>query len=192
METTWYSNKELKKLGLKTFGNNVLVSRKTTIISPELVSLGSNVRIDDFCILTGQIEILDYVHIAAYTGLYGENFIKFYPFCGVSARCLVYSSNSDYSGTHFPSPMVPEEYKYSTGGPVIFEKHVTIGAGSIVLPDITLHTGAVTGAMSLVTNDLEPWTINTGIPAKKLKNRKKEIIILEEELRNKLSKNTFI
>lgn len=35
------------------------------------MTIGSNVRIDDFCILSGRLEFGSYVHIAAYSALYG-------------------------------------------------------------------------------------------------------------------------
>jgi len=186
MKTTWYNEKELKDLGLKSYGNNVLLSRQTSIYSPELVSLGNNVRIDDFCVLSGEIEFQDYVHIGQYTALYGQNRIKFEPFGGTSAGCLVYSTTSDYSGEHLSSPMVPEPFRYSTGGPVIFEKHAFIGAGSVVLPNVILKEGSVVGAMSLVIKNLDPWTIYAGIPVKKIKERKKNLINLEIKLKEYL------
>ena len=64
-ENSFYKKDELKKLGLKHYGNNVLISRKCSIYSPEKISIGNNVRIDDYCILSGNITIKNYVHISA-------------------------------------------------------------------------------------------------------------------------------
>mgnify|MGYP002684191689 CR=1 FL=1 len=72
MITSFYNEEEIVKLGLKKYGKNVLISRKASFYSPELIQLGSNVRIDDFCILSGNISIGSYVHISAYTALYGK------------------------------------------------------------------------------------------------------------------------
>ena len=41
---------QLHNLGFKSLGQNVLISDKASIYSPELISIGSHVRIDDFCI----------------------------------------------------------------------------------------------------------------------------------------------
>ena len=49
MITSFYNEEEIVKLGLKKYGKNVLISRKASFYSPELIQLGSNVRIDDFC-----------------------------------------------------------------------------------------------------------------------------------------------
>ena len=45
----------IERLGLKSVGENVLISEKACIYMPEKISIGSNVRIDDFCILVGDI-----------------------------------------------------------------------------------------------------------------------------------------
>jgi acetyltransferase-like isoleucine patch superfamily enzyme len=37
------------------------------------------------------------------------------------------------------------------------------------------------GAMSMVTKSTEPWSVYFGIPAKKLKSRKKDLLVLEQE-----------
>ena len=49
---SFYSKEELKEIGFKKYGENVLISRKTSIYNPEKIIIGNNVRIDDFCILS--------------------------------------------------------------------------------------------------------------------------------------------
>lgn len=48
----FYSREQLEKIGFKSLGKNVLISDKSSIYSPENISIGNNVRIDDFCILS--------------------------------------------------------------------------------------------------------------------------------------------
>ena len=43
--------------------------------------------------------------------------------------------------------------------------------GAIVLPGVTIGEGAVVGAGSVVTKDVEPWTVVGGNPAKFIKKR---------------------
>ena len=50
----FYNREELEEIGFSSIGSNVLISRKASIFAPELVSIGSNVRIDDY-ILIGSI-----------------------------------------------------------------------------------------------------------------------------------------
>lgn len=68
---SFYSRSELEHIGFATIGKNVLLSRKASIYSPAMISIGDNVRIDDFCILSGCIGIGSQVHISAYVALYG-------------------------------------------------------------------------------------------------------------------------
>lgn len=44
-----------------------------------------------------------------------------------------------------------------------------IGAGAIILPDITIGEGAVVGAGAVVTKDVLPYTVVVGVPAKAIK-----------------------
>jgi acetyltransferase-like isoleucine patch superfamily enzyme len=52
---------------------------------------------------------------------------------------------------------------------------VWLGPRVIVLPGCTIGEGAVVGAGAVVTKDIEPFSINTGIPAKKIGERNREI-----------------
>ncbi len=55
--------------------------------------------------------------------------------------------------------------------PVVIGKDVWIGANVIVLPGRTIGEGAVVGAASVVTKDVEPYTIVAGNPAKLIRHR---------------------
>lgn len=173
---SFYEYIELKKLGLKAYGVNVLISRKCSIYNPANISLGNNVRIDDYCILSGNIKLGDYVHISAYSSLYGANGIEFRDHSGCSARTTIYSAMDDFSGNFLIGPMNPEGTTNVTGGKVVIEKFVQLGAHCLVFPGVTIHEGAVVGALSLVTKDIPEWSIYVGIPAKKIKDRDKGLI----------------
>ena len=173
---SFYSETELKDIGLKKIGSNVKISKKASIYTPEDIIIGSNVRIDDFTILSGKIEIGNYVHISAYTALYGKNGIKIGNYCGCSPRSIIFSATDDFSGEYMISPMVPEEYTNLIGGEVILEDFAQLGANSIVMPKIIIHKGSVTGAFTFVNKDLEEWGIYVGIPVKRIKDRKKDLL----------------
>ena len=76
MQTSFYSECELQEIGFLSVGKNVLISRKCSIYSPEKISIGNNVRIDDFCILSGSIKLNSNIHISAYCALYGAKGIE--------------------------------------------------------------------------------------------------------------------
>ena len=67
--STFYSEEELKEIGLKRYGKNVLISRNAVLYTPGLLEVGNNVRIDDFTTISGKVVIGDYVHIAQFCGL---------------------------------------------------------------------------------------------------------------------------
>lgn len=181
--SSFYTVEELKEIGFKSIGKEVFISKKASIYSPEKISIGNHVRIDDFCILSGNIEIGNYVHIAAYVALYGKEGIKINDFCGCSARCTIYSATDDFSGEYMVSPMVPKELTNVTGGKVTLEKFVQLGANTVVMPNLTIGEGTSVGAMSFVNKSLDEWGIYVGIPCRRIKDRKKNIKDLSKNIK---------
>jgi acetyltransferase-like isoleucine patch superfamily enzyme len=55
-------------------------------------------------------------------------------------------------------------------GKIVIEDFVWIGANATILPGVTVKRGAVVGACSLVTRDVEENSVVAGIPAKKVKS----------------------
>ncbi|MGL5278334.1 MAG: acyltransferase [Cetobacterium sp.] len=178
----FYTREELKKIGFKSLGENVLISDKCSIYLPEKIEIGSNVRIDDFCILSGDIKIGNYVHIAAYSALFGGAGIEMEDFSGISSRVTLYSVSDDYSGEFLTNPTVPSKFKKVEEGKVILKKHSLVGASTVVLPGVILGEGTSIGANSLVTKSTEEWSIYFGNPVKRLKARKKDLLELEKQL----------
>ena len=176
--TSFYTEKELLELGLKCFGKNVLISRKCSIYSPEKISIGDNVRIDDFCILSGNTTLGSNIHIAAYCALYGVFDIEMEDYTGLSPRCTVFSATDDFSGDYLISPMVDKSKTNVTGGKILIKKYSQIGANTVILPDVTIETGVAVGTMSLVNKSLKEWGIYIGIPVKRIKDRKKGLLKL--------------
>jgi len=184
MDTSYYSEEELQRLGFKSYGNNVLISRLSRIYNMEKVTIGDNVRIDDFTILTGEIQIGCFVHIAAYSALFGNAGIVLSDFSGVSASVNIYSSSDDYSGESLTNPTIPKKYQKVISKKVHIGRHAIIGAKSVILPGVLVGEGVAVGAMSMVNKDLEPWNIYCGVPAKLLKKRSKKLLDLERSLLN--------
>jgi acetyltransferase-like isoleucine patch superfamily enzyme len=61
------------------------------------------------------------------------------------------------------------------GGDVTIGDRAWIAYGAIILPGVTIGEGAVVGAGSLVTRDVEPFTIVAGVPARKIKDRNRAL-----------------
>lgn len=179
---SFYSQEELLKIGFKSVGKNVMLSRKTSIYNAANMVLGNNVRIDDFCILSGCIIIGNNVHVAAYVALFaGQVGIELKDFSGISSRCVIYAESDDYSGHWMTNPTVSDDFRQTYGGKVTLERHVVVGTGCTILPNVTLGEGASVGSMSLVTKNLEPWGIYVGCPCVKRKDRSKRILELEKK-----------
>lgn len=180
--TSFYSEKELKELGLKSYGKEVKISRHACFYGVDKISVGDNVRIDDFCIFSGNITLGSNIHIAAFTALYGGNDgILIDDFANLSSRIGVYSTSDDYSGETMTNPTIPDEYKNVESAPVHIGRHAIIGSNSVVLPGVTIAEGSSFGSFSFINHDSEPWSINVGIPFRKIKDRSKKLLLLEEQ-----------
>ncbi len=178
------SREQLESIGFAALGANVFISEKASIYNPERISIGSHVRIDDFCVLSageGGIEFGDYIHVAIFSSLIGAGRIHLSDFVNISSRVSIYSSNDDYSGATLTNPMVPEKFKNVHSSDVELRKHVIIGSGSVILPGVTLNEGVAVGALSLVQSDCDEFTVYSGVPAKPLKTRKRDLKELELE-----------
>lgn len=179
------SQEELQKVGFASVGRNVLVSAQASIYNPGRIRLGDNVRIDDFCVLAageGGISIGNHVHVAVMCTLIGAGAITISDFCGLSSRVSIYSSTDDYSGAAMTNPTVPAEFTNVTSAPVTLGRYVALACGCILMPGVTVGEGAAVGALSLVTADLQPFSIYAGTPARRVAERRRDMVELSERL----------
>lgn len=179
-----YTLEELQAIGFADFGDNVQISRKASFYGVSRISIGNNVRIDDFCVLSagqGGIKLGDYIHIAVYSSIIGAGQVTLHDYCNISSRVSIYSSSDDYSGMFMTNPMVDEQFTQVYSAPVNLEPHVIIGSGSVVLPGVTLAEGVAIGALSLVTKSLPAWGIYAGQPVKLIKPRSNALLSVAEK-----------
>jgi dTDP-4-amino-4,6-dideoxy-D-glucose acyltransferase len=187
---SYLTTSEIESMGFKSVGSNVRISRHATFYGTENISIGSNTRIDDFCVISSSkagITIGDYVHIAVFCCLTGGSSIQLDDFSGISSRVAIYSSNDDYTGEFLTNPCVPVEFSGVQSSPVIIQKHVIVGTNSTILPGVTIHKGAAIGAYSLVNRDIEESTIAVGVPAKPVKKREQNIFDLEKSFASSIN-----
>ena len=174
--TSFYLDDELKSIGFKSIGHDCLISRYARFYGAHNMTIGDYVRIDDFAILSGKISIGSHIHISAYVALYGSLGIEINDYSGISARSTIYSAMDDFSGEHLIGPMSPDSSTLVTGGPVILNRFVQIGAHCVVFPNVIVSEGTIVGACSLVKKSLKEWGIYAGIPAKLIKKRSKNLL----------------
>jgi galactoside O-acetyltransferase len=169
-------------------GDDVRIDKDARLLGTERIAIGSHVRIDAFAVISAGadgIVIGDHVHIAAHVFMSGAARIEIGDFAGLSGRVSVYSSNDDYSGAALTGPTVPDELRNVTDAPVTVGRHAIVGAGSVILPGVTIGTGAAVGAQSLVRRDVAEFTIVGGVPARILGERTRELLELEQRLRDR-------
>jgi len=182
---SFYSNSELKELGLKKYGENVLISRYSRIYNPQNIIIGNNVRIDDFSLLSAGDKpfiLENYIHISAYVCIYGQYGFTMKSFSNISTGSKIFTQSDTFDGETLIGPTVPLEFRNVNGLPLLIDKHVIIGAGSIILPGAILHEGVAIGANSLVKNYCNPWSIYAGSPAKFIKERSNTLLALADKL----------
>lgn len=180
--TSFFSDEEVRGLGLGSVGKNVLISRHCSIYSKANIHIGNNVRIDDFSILSGNIVLGDYVHIAAGVYLYaGVSKIIINDFAGVSAQSIIYAISDDFVGGYLTNPMVPDEYRNVKQGEVVLGRHVVVGAHTVILPNVVIGEGSTVGSMSLVIKSLDPWGVYVGIPCRRIKDRDMNRTLMNEK-----------
>jgi len=175
-QTSFYTEDELKSMGFKSLGQKCLISRKASLYGIDRITIGNNVRIDDFCILSGNIVLGDNIHISAYCALYGENGIEFENYTGMSSRSTIYSAVDDFSGDYLIGPIHPKGTTNVKGGKVTVKAFSQIGANVLVFPNLTIGEGCVVGACSMVRKSLNDWGIYYGVPAKRQRDRGKKLL----------------
>lgn len=176
----YLNESQLAELNLKNIGRNVLVSEKAAINGGAEISIGDNSRIDDFCVLSGKVTIGRNVHIAVFSNIAGgELGVELCDFSGLAYSCNVFSQSDDYSGGTLTNPTVPDEYKTEIKKAVRIGRHCILGTGTIVFPGVDMADGCSLGAGSVLVTSTEAWGIYAGVPAKRIRDRKRDLLDLE-------------
>ena len=158
-------------------GKNSILGKSLTINGERNISIGSYTWVDDYVTVAaafGELKIGNRVHVAPFSilsaggGLYIEDFV------GIASHVHIYShSEVPKKGKSMAGPMVDEVNKGFKSEPVYLKANCFISAGAIILPGVTVGEGALIGANSVVTKNVEPWSIMIGNPAKKVGRRPK-------------------
>lgn len=170
-------------MNFKRLGRNVTISPKASIYRPEMIEIGDNVRIDDFCILSagdGGISIGDNVHIAPYCSLVGKGRIVLGKRSQFAQRVYLMSSCDDFSGASLVGPCVPEQFRNVKHGDITIGRDSVLGCNVVVFPGVTVGANSAVGAMSLVNRNVPDDVIHAGIPAKYIKDRFKRDFTVDD------------
>jgi len=171
---------------LKHVGKGVIIREWVRFVRPENIWIGNDVMIDDFVLIAGGHEDLtiieDHVHIACFSSVSGSAGVHFEYGSNSSPGSRIFSSTDDYIHGALINPTFPEEFRNEKVGRVVLGRFSCLGANCVVLPGVTIGEGATVGACSLITEDLEPWTVNVGIPAKPIKMRNRDEVLRRAEI----------
>ncbi len=186
----YYTEQDLRDAGFKRVGNNVRIDKNCIILGFGNIEIGDNVRIDGFCSIIamgqGYLRLGSFIHIGSHCHLAAGAGAVMDDFSGLSQGVRIYTTTDDYTGNHLTNPTVPEKYTRVKRGKVVLKRHVIIGSGTVVLPNVIIEEGCSVGALSLVTKSLKEWGVYFGCPVERLKHRSKRLLDLEHEFLQEL------
>lgn len=117
--------------------------------------------------------------------------LKIGKFCSIAcgAKFLFNSANHTMSSlSTYPFPLFYEEWgiskkdvtkSWDNKGNIIIGHDVWIGFEAIILAGVTIGNGAIIGARSVVTKDVPPYAIVAGVPARIVRKRFNEDVIVK-------------
>ena len=173
----------IEGLGIECAGDDIRIHASVVIVAPHRLVLGDHVRVDPFCVLSafGGISLGNHVHIGSHATLIGGSGIRVEDFAGISHGARIFSVTDDFSGASLTGPTVSEELRGVLQAPIGLGRHAVIGTGAVVLPGGILGEGAILGALSLLRAQIPAWEIWGGVPARHLRDRKRDLLALEKK-----------
>ena len=171
-------------MGFHRIGSNVTVHQMARIVAPENITLGSDIVIDDFVFIGAHQRLIlgNHVHVAAHASITGGGKVLVSDFCGISSGARLISGTDDFTGGALTGPTIPAEFRRAHRGRIVLEPHVVVGSNAVVLPDVTIGEGSTVGAGSVVTQNLDPWGVYAGSPARRINHRDQEVLLENERL----------
>jgi galactoside O-acetyltransferase len=179
----YYSDADLRAAGFRSIGRHVQIHDRANIFGAEHISLGDYVRIDQFVnlIATAPVDIQSYVHISPFCHISASSSVTIGSFSAIGAGAKLVTSSGDFEGERLGLPFasIPKAFRREAAfGPIVFEAHNLVGMNSIVMPGVTFAEGSAVGVQSTVMNDLLPWSLYLGTPARKVKDRSRGVVEL--------------
>jgi len=133
------------------------------------IIVSAGVTLSDGVILAtygGSIEIGPNAYLGPYCVLYGHGGLMIGRNCMIGAHTVVVPANHGFSRTDLPMNAQPLTHEG-----IAIEDDVWIGAGCQVLDGVRIGHGAIIGAGSVVTGDVDPFSVAVGVPAKVVRSR---------------------
>jgi acetyltransferase-like isoleucine patch superfamily enzyme len=156
----------------KSFGDAVQVGRGALFRHPETFQIGSGVFIGEQAVIQGRFDgtcvIGDHVWIGPQAYFDARDLIiEEYVGWGPGAKVL----GSTHTGMPREVPVIQTDLEIK---PVRIGAWADIGVNAVILPGVTVGRGAIVGAGAVVTQDVEPFSIVAGVPARFVRHRSTE------------------
>jgi acetyltransferase-like isoleucine patch superfamily enzyme len=87
--------------------------------------------------------------------------------CMIAPRCAFTPYQHGFADTHLPM----REQPFTSRGDIVVEDDVWLGVNVCVMDGVTIGRGAIVGAGAVVTQDIPPYAIASGIPARVIRFR---------------------
>lgn len=176
------SDSEVLSIGFKSVGVNPLISSIATFYAAHEISIGDNVRIDDFTCLSGNIHVGRNVHIGTHSHLAGGSLgITIGDFSGFASGVVMFTRSDDYSGLALSNPTIPKEFRLITEERIHIGRHVKAGVRSIFLPGAKIGDGCAFQINSVISGETKSFHFYAGDPATEMVELSRRL--LEEENR---------
>ena len=167
------------KLVFAKIGTDVLIDIGVVFSAPQNIICGNRVWFDTYSMINtpiDQIEIGDQVHIGPYSYLGGKKKITLKNFTAITCGSKIFSgsTNIPIKNNLILNPMIIKKDYEKDGlndGEVILEENSVILANCTVSPGIIIGKGSMLLPNSFLNKSTEPYSINLGVPAKKIADR---------------------
>ncbi len=140
-----------------SFGRNVYIGRAVYMWAKNGIVIGDNFYIGKYSQIECDAEIGDNVMFANRVALVGRHDHDFSEI-GTPTRLSTSIRHKNYTGRGLYEK-------------VVIEDDVWIGYGSVILSGVAVGQGSIVAAGSVVTKNVEPFTIYAGNPAHKIRDR---------------------
>ncbi|MFW6326693.1 MAG: acyltransferase [Bacteroidota bacterium] len=149
----------LRKVRWKKYniGKNFHAARGVFLWAKNKLTIGDNFYIGKYSLIECDAEIGNNVIFANHVSLIGR-YDHHYQQIGVPIRLASQIRDNDYNWKGLNQK-------------IIIEDDVWVGLGAIILSGVKVGAGSIIAAGSVVTRNVEPYSIYGGNPAKKISNR---------------------
>jgi acetyltransferase-like isoleucine patch superfamily enzyme len=144
-------------------GKQSFIDIGVVLSGPKNIKIGNFTWIDSYVVISallGEISIGNNCHVAPNVVMGSRAPIRIGNRVGIGSGTKIYSNSEKVINNKFlAGPMIPESDKGFYTAPVIIEDDVMVGANTIILPGVTIGKGAVLGAGSIITKNVESWAV---------------------------------